>query len=230
MSKQAPAPAPVTTSRWFIFGVTALLGAIFGAAVAILVVQPRAPAPGAVPVPTNPNPVTHRPAPDLTAGQPPAQADRTLGNFYYDHGNWEMAMRHYESAIRQGIDDADIRTDLGNVYRFAGRPDDALRQYTLAQRMNPNHEFSLFNQGGLFLENLQQPDKAVEVWQEYLRRFPNGRSAAAARQLLAQVQGPAAPAPGAAPEAVTPAAPPPSGAEALILRQIEAARTKEARP
>lgn len=228
MSKQAPAPVP--TSRWFILGVTALLGAIFGAAAALLVVQPRAPAPGVVPVATNPDPATHRPAPDLTAGQPPAQADRTLGNFYYDHGNWALAMRHYESAIRQGIDDADIRTDLGNAYRFAGRPDDALRQYTLAQRMNPSHEFSLFNQGGLYLENFQQPGKAVEVWQEYLRRFPNGRSVAAARQLIAQAQGAPAAAAATAPEPAAPAAPQPSAAESLILRQIEAARTKDARP
>jgi tetratricopeptide (TPR) repeat protein len=230
MSKKAPAPAPVTSSRWFYFGITALLGAIFGAAVVFLVLKPAAPAPAAVPVATNPNPATHLPAPELTAGQTPVQADRTLGNFYYDHGNWPLAMRHYESAIRQGSDDADIRTDLGNVYRFAGRPEDALLQYTLAQRMNPNHEFSLFNQGGLYLEDLKQPTKAVEVWQEYLVRFPNGRSVAAARQLLAQVQGTPAPAAVAGPGMAAPAAPQPSAAESLILRQLEAARTKEPRP
>jgi tetratricopeptide (TPR) repeat protein len=235
MSKQAPAPSPVTSSRWFVFGVTALLGAIFGAGAAIMIVKPRATAPAALPAATNPDPAAHRPAPELTAGQTPVQADRTLGNFYYDHGNWALAMRHYESAIRQGSDDADIRTDLGNVYRFAGRPDDALLQYTLAQRMNPNHEFSLFNQGGLYLEDLKQPAKAVEVWQEYLVRFPNGRSVAAARQLLAQVQGTPPPAAGAGPATAAPGtpaavAPQPSSAESLILRQIEAARTKEARP
>ena len=133
-------------------------------------------------------PTTHVPDPELTAGQTPAQADRTLGNFYYDHQNWLLAVRHYEAAIRLGSDDADIRTDLGNAYRFGGQIDDALAQYQLAQRMNPAHEFSLFNQGGLYLEQFNQPQKAVELWNQYLARFPQGRNVEVARQLIAQVQ------------------------------------------
>lgn len=129
------------------------------------------------------------PPPQLTAGVPPAQADRNLGNFFYDQNDWAQAIRYYESAIRQGSDDADIRTDLGNAYQFSGRPDEALVQYGTAQRLNPNHEFSLFNQGGLYLERLNQPQKAVEIWNEYLRRFPQGQNAAAARQLIAQASG-----------------------------------------
>ena len=92
------------------------------------------------------------------------------------------------SAIRARIDDADIRTDLGNAYRFIGRFDDALAQYRRAQQMNPAHEFSLFNQGGLFLEDLKQPAKAIEVWEEYLVRFPDRPECLAARQLIAQAQ------------------------------------------
>lgn len=227
--KSASAVAPAATP-WFTFGLIGLFGVLFGATLMFFALRTRPAAPAAPPAAaTNPDPATHRPDPNLTAGQPPAQAARTLGNFYYDHRNWPQAIEHYQAAIRQGSDDADIRTDLGNAYRFAGRPDDALLQYTLAQKMNPAHEFSLFNQGGLYFEDFHQPAKAVEVWQEYLTRFPNGRSAAAARQLLAQAQGgmalpaPAGPAPAAAPA-------PASAAESLILKQIEAARTKGATP
>lgn len=227
MSKK-PSPAPAA-NNWLALGLIGLFGAVLGAGFTFLALRPRAPAPGTLPAAPSPDPTVHRPAPELTAGQTPAQADRTLGNFYYDHRNWPMALRHYEAAIRQGSDDADIRTDLGNAYRFSGRPDDALLQYTLAQRMDPTHEFSLFNQGGLYLENLGQPAKAVEVWQEYLARFPHGRSVEAARQLLAQVQGvPAAGSLPAVPAAPVPAAAVPSAAESLILRQIEAARSQDA--
>lgn len=192
MSKKAAPPPPASApSPWLAFGIIGLFGALFGATLMFFALRPRQPAivtaaPGAA---LSPDPTSHLPDPALTAGKSPADTARILGNFYYDHRNWPQAIGQYESAIRLGEDDADIRTDLGNAYRFAGRPDDALRQYEYAQRLNPNHEFSLFNQGGLYLEGFNQPAKAVETWQAYLTRFPDGRSAAAARQLIAQWQG-----------------------------------------
>lgn len=230
MAKPARPPSshPVSPTPWFPILLVALLGGLFGSVITYFAL--RRPATPVTPVPmtaTNPDPATHRPDPTLTTGQTPAQADRTLGNFYYDHQNWAKAIEHYQSAIRQGSDDADIRTDLGNAYRFAGRPDDALVQYNLAQKMSPTHEFSLFNQGGLFLEDFNQPGRAVEIWQEYLTRFPTGRNVEAARQLIARTQGgavlPASPSPGVP---TTQPAPQTSPAEDLILRQIEAARSK----
>jgi tetratricopeptide (TPR) repeat protein len=221
-------PQPSTASPWFTIGIVGLFGILFGATLMYFALRPRQPAAtpgGNVPVATNPDPASHRPDPGLTAGQAPAQADRTLGNFYYDHRNWPRAIERYESAIRQGNDDADIRTDLGNAYRFSGRPDEALAQYSLARKMNPAHEHSLFNQGGLYLEDFKQPGRAVEIWQEYLVRFPNGGNADAARQLIARVQGDVSPV--AVPVAGGPvAAPASTPAEELILRQIQAAQPK----
>jgi tetratricopeptide (TPR) repeat protein len=212
-----------------------LFGMLFGGTITYLALRPqlRPPvAPGAAPIaamPANPDPTSHVPTPDLTAGQTPAQADRTLGNFYYDHQNWPQAISHYESAIKQGVDDADIRTDLGNSYRFAGRTDDALAQYGRAQKLNPAHEFSLFNQGGLYLEDLKQPAKAIEVWQEYIKRFPTGQNVSAARQLIAQAQagvtGLMMP-----PAETTAGAPSSSATEDLILQKIKSAQTKTGKP
>lgn len=223
---------------------------LLGASVTYLALQPQLPGKQPVtartgasptagnvsmPVP-NPAPASQLPSPGLTAGQSPAQVDRTLGNFFYDHQNWAQAISHYEAAIRQGSDDADIRTDLGNAYRFTDRPDDALAQYTGAQQMNPEHEFSLFNQGGLYLEDLHDPTKAIEIWREYLSRFPRGRNVAAARQLIAQAQSgatgltmpPSAPTAGdtAGPTAPTPS----SSAEDLIMQQILSGRPKTTKP
>lgn len=230
----APSAAPAQKSFWLPFTMAGIFGLLAGATATYLALQPRlrAPAPAgattaAAPAGLADDPASHIPAPDLTAGQPPAQAARTLGNFYYDHQNWPLAIQHYESAISQGSNDADIRTDLGNAYRFSGRPQDALAQYQLAQKMNPSHEFSLFNQGGLYLEQLMQPAKAIEVWNEYLVRFPQGQNVAAARQLIAQAQGggsgfvlPAGP-------ATAPAA---SAAEDLILQRIKSTQTGTGKP
>ena len=220
-----PAP-PAQKSFWLPFALSGVFGLLVGGTVTYLALQPRLRAPSAVATPTvASDPSSHLPSPDLTAGQPPAQADRTLGNFYYDHQNWPLAIKHYESAISQGSNDADIRTDLGNAYRFAARPDDALAQYQLAQKMNPAHEFSLFNQGGLYLQELMQPQKAVEVWNEYLTRFPQGRNVDAARQLIAQAQGDSSGL--ALPIAPTGA---PSTSEDLILQRIKSGQTGAGKP
>lgn len=198
-----------------------IVGALLGSTITYLALHPqleraaRASTATAMPIAANaamPADLNHAPPADLTAGMPPAQAERTLGNFYYDHQNWSEAIRRYESAIKQGSDDADIRTDLGNAYRFSGRPQDALAQYELAQRMNPQHEFSLFNQGGLYLEDLKNPAQAIQVWNSYLARFPAGRNATIAQQLIAQATG--APAPLAMPGGAPASAPhTPAGAK-----------------
>lgn len=222
----APAAPPAQKSFWLPFALSGVFGLLVGGTLTYLALQPRLRAPSTVAAPTvAADPSSHLPSPDLTAGQPPAQADRTLGNFYYDHQNWSLAVKHYESAISQGSNDADIRTDLGNAYRFAGRPDDALAQYQLAQKMNPAHEFSLFNQGGLYLQELMQPPKAIAVWNEYLTRFPSGRNVEAARQLIAQAQGGSSGL--ALPVAPTGA---PSTSEDLILQRIKSGQAGTGKP
>ncbi|MBA4137949.1 MAG: hypothetical protein C0518_11580 [Opitutus sp.] len=203
MANNKPAPAAAESSDappWLAFLFIGLTGALIGSTGTYFVLRPqlhRAAPLTQLASPSNPaataGSTNHAPPASLTAGLAPAQADRALGNFHYDHQNWADAQRHYEAAIKQGEDDADIRTDLGNVYRFTGRAAEALTQYELAQRMNPQHEFSLFNQGGLFLEEMKDPTRAVAVWNAYLQRFPNGRNVAAARQLIAQAGGGAAP-------------------------------------
>ena len=223
MSKQVSPPAPPASSFWVPFTAIGLIGALLGSTVTYLALRPGLqPAPAATAV-VNSDPTDHLPAPELTAGQTPAQADHTLGNFYYDHQNWLQAVNHYEAALRQGIDDADIRTDLGNAYRFMGRFDDALAQYHQAQKLNPQHEFSLFNQGALYLTDLKQPAKAIAIWQDYLVRFPTGQNVMAARQLIAQAQGGVLP-----PEPAV--AGQPSAAEKLILQQIKSGQGKSGQP
>ena len=218
---------PAQRSFWVPFALAGLFGLLAGATGTYLALLPRLRAPATATSATTvaDDPTSHLPSLELTAGLAPAQADRTLGNFYYDHQNWPLALKHYEAAISQGANDSDVRTDLGNAYRFANRPDDALAQYQLAQKMNPAHEFSLFNQGGLYLEQLMQPQKAIAVWNEYLARFPQGRNVAVARQLIAQAQG----GPGfALPAGAATTAP--SSSEELILQRIKSAQTSTGKP
>lgn len=117
-----------------------------------------------------------------------AQMALSQGNALYDARNWSQAALQYEQALAGGLDNADVRTDLGNCYRFLDQPQKALDQYRRAQKQNPQHEQSLFNQGGLYAFSLKDNARAIAKWREYIQRFPQGATANEARQLIAQAQ------------------------------------------
>ena len=116
-----------------------------------------------------------------------AEADRLQGNQQEDQGQWTQAIASYQKAISEGIDNPDIRTDLGVAFFKANQPQKALEQYIAAQHQNPNHENSLFNEASAYavLGNSQQ---AISLWHAYLQRFPSGQHVADAKNFIAQVQ------------------------------------------
>jgi len=116
-----------------------------------------------------------------------AQAARDLGNAYEDRQQWPQAIAAYNQAIADGLDNPDIRTDLGVAYFRASQPKQALEQYQTAQRQNPHHENSLYNQGSVYAVS-GDSTRAIALWQQYLQRFPQGQHAAEARTLIAEVQ------------------------------------------
>ena len=178
-------------SPWAIVLTAAIAAAIAGAAIgrataphpvskpAAAVASVAAPSPPAAPSPTP----TAVPPPNIVLDLPPAKVALNLGNFSYDQQNWPAAIAYYTEAVRRGIDSADVLTDLGNSCRFNGDYKNALVDYQSAQQRDPHHENSLFNQGAVY-GLLGQPDKAVAVWQDYLKRFPNGKHVADARDLI----------------------------------------------
>src|SRR6266853_2492383 len=101
---------------------------------------------------------------------------------------WAHAIEHYQEAIADGADNPDVRTDLGNCFRFINEPRRALEQYQIAQTENPMHENSLFNQAGLYAEVLHDDQRALATAREFLKRFPQSDHAAAAGQLISKLE------------------------------------------
>jgi tetratricopeptide (TPR) repeat protein len=126
-------------------------------------------------------------APDVSK-MPPAQAAATLGNWEYDHANWAAAVEHYQRAIASGADTPDIHSDLGTAYRYLGQGERALEQYGIAQRQEPFHQNSLFNQAIVYAELLQDRPRAIAVAREFLRRFPQSKGAESARKLIDELE------------------------------------------
>src|SRR5437588_1974876 len=136
-----------------------------------------------------------RGAAETRAGEPPdvshlapADAATTLANWNYDRQNWSHAIDYYQQAIALGRDNPDVRTDLGNCFRFLGQPQKALEQYETAQRQNPQHENSLYNQAGLFSEVLHDNERAKAVVREFIARFPQSPRTEPAKKLLSQLE------------------------------------------
>jgi len=151
--------------------------------------------------PGGPQKPVERFAPPTTGGAPdvstmtPGDAARALADWNYDRQNWPHAIEHYQEAIARGADNPDVRTDLGNCFRFTGQPQKALEQYKIAQTQNPQHENSLFNQVGLFAEVLHDDQQAATAAREFLARFPQSSKAESARQMISQLQQKSNPAP-----------------------------------
>jgi tetratricopeptide (TPR) repeat protein len=121
-------------------------------------------------------------------GLPPAERAVALGNWNYDHQLWDKAIGYYKEALAQGADNPDVRTDLGNCYRFTNRPREALEQYQIAQQQDARHENSLFNIATLHAQSLGDHAEAVKQFGEYLVRFPQGQNVNTVRRLLAESQ------------------------------------------
>ena len=132
-------------------------------------------------------PTAFNAVPDVS-GLAPGDAAVGFGNFAYDHQRWSEAIRQYQQAIADGADNPDVRTDLGNAFRFSGQPQQALDQYTIAQKLNAQHENSLFNEISLFTEVLYEPMRAVPLCEEFMRRFPSTDKLLAVRQQLARAK------------------------------------------
>lgn len=128
------------------------------------------------------------PGPPDVSTLSPADAAKTLADWNYDRQNWPHAIEHYQEAIARGLDDPDVRTDLGNCFRFTGEPQKALEQYKIAQTQNPMHENSLFNQAGLFAEVLHNDQQALAIAHEFLTRFPRSPRAESAKQLIGRLE------------------------------------------
>ncbi len=183
-------------AAWPLYLCMLLGAAVLGASIFGLVSNQKQTAPVAAPTApptsaeTDSDDTNHEPPPMLTSGKTPAQAAVLLGNWYFDHKNWKKAIANYEQAIASGADNADVRTDLGSAYRFDGQLQKALETYQRAHKMDPRHEHSLFNQGGVYAFDLKDNAKAIAVWREYLKEFPNGENAARARELIEKAQNP----------------------------------------
>lgn len=84
----------------------------------------------------------------------------TLGNIYYDRGNWAEAAVWYEQALALNDKDANVHVDLGVCFKNMNRPQDAITQFDRALAVEKDKKEALFNKVVVFSFDLKDKAKA----------------------------------------------------------------------
>lgn len=133
--------------------------------------KPPAGSPAASPSKKTPTPKP-RPSPPTRAcsisnpSMPPPTS--TWARFYYNRQDFNLAEKHYRSALEADSRYALAYFDLGNVLDETGRVHEAIQTYKTALQLAPTYADAHYNLA-LAFEKLREPRKALKHWQAYVK-------------------------------------------------------------
>ena len=93
---------------------------------------------------------------------------RELGNAYFDADMPVQAIAAYNQALKINPDDTNILNDQGAMYRQIGNFTRALSNFDKAHKVDSYNLESLYNSGYVLAFDLNQIDKAIDLWRRYL--------------------------------------------------------------
>lgn len=99
-----------------------------------------------------------------------------LGNLYYDTQQADKAIAAYNKSLELHKGDANIKTDLGVMYRMANQPQKAIEMFNRAKQENPTHLPSRYNKGIVLMYDLNDPQGAIASWEEMLKIDPEAKA------------------------------------------------------
>jgi cytochrome c-type biogenesis protein CcmH/NrfG len=180
----------------FVTGATvAILKGRKGAERAAMVQKPQmAPqvAPGPAPQVPNPTEVASKiqALKDIVKKDPKnLSAWAELGNLYFDNNQPHEAIEAYSKYLSIKPDNADVRTDMGIMYRKVGEFDRAIDEFRKAAQNDPKHINSRYNLGIVLLHDKQDIKGAVKAWEEYLKVDQKSERAERVRSQLEKIRG-----------------------------------------
>lgn len=96
-----------------------------------------------------------------------------LGNLFYDGKQFPKAIEYYERALAIHPESADVRTDMGTAYWYAGNADKAVTAMETSLKYRPGHPQTLFNLGWVRWQGKADAKGAVKAWEELLKANPD---------------------------------------------------------
>jgi tetratricopeptide (TPR) repeat protein len=95
-----------------------------------------------------------------------------LGNYYYDHEDWDRAIKTYEKARRKAPKNPNLLSDLGAAHRNRGEFDLAVAFFQKARDNDSNHWQSLLNMLLVETYDRRNPAAAQKLFDEVKKRYP----------------------------------------------------------
>ena len=96
-----------------------------------------------------------------------------LGHAYFDANQYGKAIRAYQQSLDLFPDNPDVLTELGVIHHRSAAPQKALEAFEKAAFLDPRHEQSRFNKGVVLLNDLHDPQGAIESWKSLLAVNPD---------------------------------------------------------
>jgi len=116
------------------------------------------------------------------------QAWKKLGDGYFDIEEPGKSIEAYRKALALDDSDPNVWTDMGVMYRRTGDSAKALESFDRAIEKGPNHTISRLNKGVVYVYDLQEFDKGIAAWEDFLRLQPSGPQADQVRQQIEQAR------------------------------------------
>ncbi len=115
-----------------------------------------------------------------------AETWKELGNIYFDTDQAEQAIHAYERALVLRPNDTDILNDQGAMYRQTGDFGRALANFEKAFSLDPYNLESLYNSGYVYAFDLNNIQKALIIWRQYIELDSKSESARQVQSFIDQ--------------------------------------------
>ena len=101
----------------------------------------------------------------------------TLGVGFLNISQYQKALINFKKAIAIKPEYIDAHFNLAKVQRRLNKPKDAILSYSKCISLDKNYSEAFNNRANIFLEDLNEPEKALSDYRNFLKAYPNSAEA-----------------------------------------------------
>lgn len=110
------------------------------------------------------------------------------GNVYFDLGQPNESIEHYEKALAIDPKNPFVLTDCAVMYSHLGQFAKSIDYLDSAIVIKPDLPQAYFNKGAIYLMGLGEKDSAIAAWTEYIKIAPDSSQANLVRRQIEEIK------------------------------------------